>query len=72
MNKVPYYHLCKEFTQSVIDALIEERILEYRLIDEIGDVSDKPEGRPFVIPSSCLMKHAMKSFVKKGNDDKNN
>ncbi|CAB4424634.1 unnamed protein product [Rhizophagus irregularis] len=72
MNKVPYYHLCKEFTQSVIDTLIKERILEYRLIDEIGDVSDKPEGRPFVIPSSCLMKHAMKSFVKKGNDDKNN
>ncbi|RGB30612.1 Archaeal ATPase-domain-containing protein [Rhizophagus diaphanus] len=72
MNKVPYYHLCKEFTQAVIDALIEKRILEYRLIDEIGDVCDKPEGRPFVIPSSCLMKHAMKSFVKKGNDDKNN
>ncbi|GBC03954.1 hypothetical protein RclHR1_05410010 [Rhizophagus clarus] len=64
-NKVSYHHLCKEFTQAVIDALIEKGILEYRLIDEIGNESNKAEDGPFVIPSSCLMKHAMKAFCKK-------
>jgi hypothetical protein len=70
-NKVSYHHLCKEFTQTVIDVLIEKGILEYRLIDEIGDIRDKPEDRPFVVPSSCLMKHAMKAFVKRGDDRRN-
>ncbi|RIA90680.1 Archaeal ATPase-domain-containing protein [Glomus cerebriforme] len=69
-HKVSYHRLCKEFTQPVIDALIDNGILEYRMINEIGDVDDEPEEKPFVIPSSQLMKHAMKVLIKNGNVNK--
>ncbi|CAI2164032.1 20328_t:CDS:2 [Funneliformis geosporum] len=64
MNKVSYHRLCKEFTPPVIDALINDGILEYRLIDEIGDGDDALSvEKPFVIPSSHLMKHAMEILL---------
>jgi len=63
MNKVSYHRLCREFTQPLIDALIDDGILEYRLIDEIGDMDNAFVEKPFVIPSNHLMKHAMKVFL---------
>src|SRR3954452_7564759 len=73
-HKVSYHRLCKEFTQPIIDALINNGILEYRLIDEIGDADAEFKERPFVIPSSHLMKHAMKVLLgmntKKNEEEK--
>ncbi|CAG8443452.1 10935_t:CDS:2 [Funneliformis caledonium] len=65
MNKVSYHRLCKEFTPPVIDALINDGILEYRLIDEIDDGNDDALSieKPFVVPSSHLMKHAMEILL---------
>ncbi|CAG8443198.1 12265_t:CDS:2 [Funneliformis mosseae] len=65
MNKVSYHRLCKEFTPPVIDELINDGILEYRLIDEIDDGNDDALSieKPFVVPSSHLIKHAMEILL---------
>ncbi|CAG8478646.1 5921_t:CDS:2 [Acaulospora colombiana] len=51
--------MCKEFGHSTVDAFIENGILEYRVMDEIGVERNNEVEIPFVVPGSMMIFRAM-------------
>ncbi|CAG8726481.1 5454_t:CDS:2, partial [Acaulospora morrowiae] len=51
LHCVEYHSMCNKFGHATIDTLIEEGILEYRIVDEIGVDQNRVEP-PFVIPNN--------------------
>ncbi|RHZ76013.1 hypothetical protein Glove_208g106 [Diversispora epigaea] len=69
LHCIGYHYACNEFTQYIIDKLIEERILKYKLVDEIGEIVHNEVERPYVMPSSMMTLHVMKLMIQ-GKQDK--
>ncbi|CAG8435715.1 6211_t:CDS:2 [Diversispora eburnea] len=71
LHCIGYHYACNEFTQYIIDKLIEEGILKYRLTDEIGEIVHNEVNEvesPYVMPSSMMTLHVMKMMIQEKQD----